>query len=71
MYRGKYNPEVNAKCPYFVKEAQKSVTCEGLISGSNTMIRFKDEDSKDRHIRNKCLNYPNCCQLARSLDKRY
>lgn len=60
-------------CPFYLKEAQKSITCEGLIDGTCNMTRFNSEDEKTQYQSANCemYNYTNCCKLAAALEKKY
>jgi DNA-binding XRE family transcriptional regulator len=54
---GNYTGGARAKCPYYLKEADKSITCEGLIPSTVTMIRFASIKAKQFHQRNHCEQY--------------
>lgn len=60
-------------CPFYLKEAQKSITCEGLIEGTSNMTRFDTEEEKLQYQSANCemYNYANCCKLAAALAKKY
>lgn len=72
MYVGRENGLVTAKCPYFERNSEKSITCEGLIEGSNVKMEFKTEDRKDEFLRENCKKYPDCqCAVRTALDRKY
>lgn len=72
MYQGKENALVNARCPYFIRDSRKTITCEGIIGGALTQMVFETEAKKDAHIRNECIRYPDCeCTVRFALDKKY
>lgn len=71
MYTGKTNAIVNIKCPYFLYEKEKSITCEGVCEQCRNKMSFESPDDKDAYIIRHCLRYPNNCLLAAGLDERY
>ena len=46
-----------AVCPFYVKESEKSITCEGLIPGTNMMIRFGGQKKKTAWLEKHCCSY--------------
>lgn len=72
MYIGRENGTVNAKCPYFERNSEKSITCEGLIKGSRLKMEFQTEDEKDDFLKKNCNEYPDCeCAVRVALDRKY
>ena len=67
---GKYtNNDHLVICPYFHSQALRSITCEGIKDGTDTLTRFPTPELKDYHVRNACntWNY-SVCPVAAILD---
>jgi len=62
-----------AVCPFYVKEAEKSITCEGLMPGTETAIRFPSSTAKRGYQQSVCEHADACkrCMLAAALDAKY
>ena len=56
-------------CPFYLKEAGKSITCEGLAEGTTNMMRFTSEAEKQRFQELNCEmhNYEFCCPMAAAI----
>ncbi|MEE0100345.1 MAG: hypothetical protein U0I48_01220 [Acutalibacteraceae bacterium] len=60
------------KCPYFISEGRKSITCEGLTENVNWRQVFPDERVKRAHTKNFCRTYLfGDCPAAKELSKKY
>lgn len=64
---------VNTVCPYYCRDHGKSITCEGLISGTLCTMRFASEQARRDWQATNCemINYYNCCPLAAALEEKY
>ena len=62
-----------AFCPFFVKEADKSVTCEGLLPGTLTAMKFETADDRRAYVETVCCakDCGRLCPLALSLMRLY
>ena len=62
----------NAVCPYYLREAPKSISCEGF-AGEACLIRFstKDERRKWQECHCECINYAKRCPYAAMMDDLY
>ena len=61
-------------CPYYVKEANdRSITCEGMISYTDTTIRFSSPKRKLAFKERHCddFGYLEKCPMARAVASRY
>lgn len=60
-------------CPFYLKEARLSITCEGLSDGTVCMTRFETTEAKEDFQAMNCemYNYENCCPLAAALMQKY
>ena len=47
---------VDALCPFFITEAGKSITCEGII-GKEVLNRFDTQEEKIAHEEKYCTKY--------------
>lgn len=58
-------------CPYFVREAEKSITCEGIIQGTLDTRRFSTKKDKERHEDMCCTSAAACnlCIVAEFLSR--
>ena len=61
----------NTVCPYYQRESQYTISCEGLIGETDTVQRFTKEKSKENYQQKECYRYPNECPIAKMLDRRY
>ena len=66
----KRDNSANIKCPYYVTNGDRYVTCEGVYTDIIKQ-RFSDEYAINAHQRKMCFNYPNKCAIARMLDEKY
>lgn len=62
-----------AICPYYITETGQSITCEGLIPGTDTMVRFETTERKKTYQRMHCevYEYEHCCPMAEALTRKY
>lgn len=61
----------NTVCPYYQRESQYTISCEGLVEGADAVQRFTKEEDKEKYQQKECYRYPNDCPIARLLDRRY
>jgi len=71
MFKGKGNAITNSKCPYYIRDSRKQITCEGVIVGSETGMKFECESMKIKYQRQNCFKYPNDCMICKGLDEKY
>lgn len=59
-------------CPFFIKEIDKKIICEGVVDQTTTLIRFCSEDQKRGHRKMYCqgFQFPKC-PIAEILNKKY
>lgn len=62
----------NTICPYYVREANKSITCEGTVSGTLSQHRFDSEQEMLQFQTQFCCTrtYSRCPHAA-SLNEKY
>lgn len=67
-----YSGGVDAFCPFYVKEADKSISCEGFYDGNTLMTRFPSKEAKIEFMRKRCetKDYKSC-MLAAALIRKY
>lgn len=70
---GNYTGGGKTVCPFYLKEAKYSITCEGLITNTQLMTRFKDENEKMCHQEHHCMKftYKDTCPVAYVLTDEY
>jgi len=59
-------------CPFYIREAQKSITCEGIIPGTCGMTRFDSASEKLAYQAVNCESYDytaRCCLAAVLMEK--
>ena len=68
-----YSGGAKAFCPFYLKESKKSITCEGLIDGVDSLMRFRDETAKKNYQENHCNSerYYLRCRHAKALHEKY
>jgi hypothetical protein len=62
---------VKVKCPYYISSSEKkAITCEGVIRGTTTQIRFRRFETKGRYMKTYCdsLSRYGECRIAAMLD---
>lgn len=59
-------------CPYFQRESEQKIACEGVVEDSTTLLKFCSEEEKRRHRRMYCQSYGyEKCPLAKILRRKY
>lgn len=60
-------------CPFYLKEARKSITCEGLTEGTTNMTRFASEEEKHSFQAANCemYNFGRFCPMAAAIMRKY
>ncbi len=64
--------ESSIECPFYIKEGDKSITCEGVIKDTTCVHRFSSQEEKAKHEVRVCSN--NCgkkCYHYRTLSVMY
>lgn len=60
----------NIMCPYYLKEGEKTITCEGYMC-TEIVRKFGNYTEKEDYQRKHCFFYPNECMLASANDLKY
>lgn len=60
-------------CPYYLRENERQVVCEGLLEGMEMSLRFASRIDKIAHQRRVCCSwgYKTACPYAAMLEARY
>lgn len=69
---GNWKGGANTICPYYIKEATFSITCESTIEHAVNVIRFMTRELKEEYQHDFCEDY--CfrgCPIAQLLEERY
>ena len=61
----------HTKCPFFVRESELQITCEGVIENADTASKFATEKEKIRYQVKQCFRYPNECPVAKMNERKY
>ena len=59
------------KCPFYSRSQKLSITCEGIVKGTRTAIKFNSEKEKREFQKNNCYKYYNNCEIKRILEQKY
>ena len=59
-----------AKCPYYIRSAEYSITCEGLSDGQEIATRFATKRGKDDYSRRHCELLNSKCPIRQMLNKK-
>ena len=62
---------VDTQCPFYIKEANKSITCEGMKEECNLCIKFQSEEEKLKYQEENCFKYPNGCEIRKINEEKY
>lgn len=70
---GNFSGGGKAICPFYIKEARLSITCEGLIAGTCAMTRFLSVEQKIEFQEKHCdvYEYETTCPMAVVLFWKY
>ena len=59
-------------CPFYIRDTQYALVCEGQIKGTENHARFATQDAKERYLKGVCSSFRyRRCRIARSLQLRY
>ena len=72
MYQSRNFLEANAKCPFYICEFKKTVTCEGFADGiESTLTSFESEEKKSDFVRGYCMSCYKNCKVYKSIMDKY
>lgn len=59
-------------CPFYLRESEYSISCEGIVDNSKTILKFTSKKQKKYHQFDYCYHsvYENC-PLYQLLLKKY
>lgn len=64
--------DIAAKCPFYERAYEKSITCEGVITGTLCTNRFDTPEIKKVYLSRYCASHDyKKCALARVLIAKY
>ena len=67
-----YTGGANTVCPFYMHEADKSITCEGLRETSLLMMRFRQREEKEAWQAEFCVKFSyDQCPVAWMLLQKY
>ena len=69
MYKGL----VETYCPYYIREAECSITCEGIVASALSCLKFDSSQKKEQFQRKSCFlkDYYKNCPIAAFLESEY
>ena len=59
------------KCPYYIRSAEYSITCEGLNDGQEIATRFSTRDGKEYYAKHHCELIGSKCPIRQMLNEKY
>ena len=66
-----YEGTANTKCPYYLRESNYSISCEGLEENTVNTIKFPTEKEKKLFQKRCCYRLDRPCTAAQILNERY
>lgn len=63
-----YKGSRHTKCPYYIREAELSITCESVYNQVNSVLKFDTKGKKEKFQKEHCYKYPNQCVTCRNMD---
>lgn len=56
-------------CPFYLRETEKSITCEGLQGNATIVLKFLSSSQKQKFQKQKCgnFNYIFLCSIAAAI----
>ena len=68
-----YRTGASTICPFYLREAEKSIACEGLTPGTCCLTRFAGKEEKEQFQAECCqgFEYAERCPLAAALMEKY
>ena len=66
------NESYYAQCPFYKKDKQLEIKCEGIEDGSRNIIQFFNKERKQVYYKTYCCGtlYPKC-RVHKMLDAKY
>lgn len=68
----KYTGLTSSICPFYLRESQLSISCEGLTDGTRNVMKFNKLDDKHQYQRDFCFykTYKGC-PVYQAILKKY
>lgn len=57
--------------PIFLRDSKRSITCEGVMPGTEMMFRFPSVTDKVAYMQGHCFRFDSRCAIARLLVEKY
>lgn len=61
----------NTSCPYYERESEYSITCEGIVEHSFTVLKFASDTHKALWQKENCYHIACSCPIREMLDEKY
>lgn len=61
----------NIKCPFYLRESEYTMTCEGIASGTELATKFPSEKEKREYQKCNCYHRKSSCVIMRMLEEKY
>lgn len=68
-----YRDDFQVKCPFYLKQNQTSIMCEGSLSDvtNHNLNIFRDQAKKKTYMNCYCKNKYKECEVYKSIYKKY
>lgn len=63
--------DVNVRCPYYLRERDTEIMCEGLEKGSELAVEFKGKQYKKKYREKYCGGDYEKCKLCQCIEEKY
>lgn len=72
MARDSCYEDANVKCPFFKKQTDVSISCEGIIGVHSVCLSFRKKSQKDVYLTSFCAcNRYEQCQIYKEVNTKY
>ena len=62
---------VTVKCPFFTREKDKIIVCEGMRKNCETIHSFKRKEEKEKYLKTFCSEEYCKCRMYKLLEGKY
>ncbi len=59
------------KCPFYIRSQKLSITCEGIVEGTETAMKFQTEKEKRDFQKKNCFKHRTDCKIKRCIAQKY
>lgn len=59
------------KCPFYIRSQKLSISCEGIVDGTETAIKFTTETEKRNFQKKNCFRHCSGCEIKKIIEQKY